>query len=69
MVVDVGGNQGHDLDKMREKHPDLPDGSLALQDLEGTLKSVVVRSPIRAMTYDFFTPEPVKGMHDAFQEN
>ncbi|PYH91832.1 S-adenosyl-L-methionine-dependent methyltransferase [Aspergillus ellipticus CBS 707.79] len=58
-LVDVGGNQGHDLVKFHDKHPDVP-GQLILQDLP----KVVARSPgegIQGMGYSFLDPQPVKG--------
>ncbi|KAK7960381.1 O-methyltransferase [Apiospora saccharicola] len=33
LCVDVGGHHGIDLGRLLEKHPDLPAGSLVLQDL------------------------------------
>ena len=60
-LVDVGGNQGHDLVKFYDQHPDVP-GRLIVQDLP----KVVSRCPgegIQGMGYSFLDPQPIKGMH------
>lgn len=59
-LVDVGGNQGHDLVKFQDTHPGVP-GRLVLQDLP----KVVSRCPggrIEGMGYSFLDPQPIKGM-------
>ena len=61
IVVDVGGNLGYDLQSFATKHPGLPLGSLVLQDLPAVIEQTKVESPIVAMDYDFFKPQPVKG--------
>jgi hypothetical protein len=63
LLVDIGGNQGHDL-KMFQKHRgDLP-GRLILQDLpEAVKKHEHPIEGIEIMAYDFFTPQPIKGNH------
>ena len=62
VIVDIGGNQGVDLQRFAETHPDLP-CELILQDLPETLKGI--REPlapsITLNAYDFFTEQPVKG--------
>ncbi|BCR96598.1 uncharacterized protein AKAW2_21538S [Aspergillus luchuensis] len=58
-LVDVGGNQGHDLVKFQDKHAEVP-GRLVLQDLP----KVVSRCPggrIEGMRYSFLDPQPIKG--------
>jgi hypothetical protein len=61
LLVDIGGNQGHDLTTFRERYPKLA-GRLILQDLPEPIDKI---SPplegIEVMPYDFFTPQPVKG--------
>ncbi|KAL4925955.1 S-adenosyl-L-methionine-dependent methyltransferase [Aspergillus undulatus] len=70
-LVDIGGNQGHDLLKFRERFPDAP-GRLVLQDLPTVIEGVDSRSGpgsecaldknrVEAMGYSFFDPQPVKG--------
>ncbi|KAI0119645.1 S-adenosyl-L-methionine-dependent methyltransferase [Daldinia grandis] len=62
LVVDVGGSKGHDLEKFWLKHPEIPDGSLVIEDLPGTLAEVeVTNKAILKQPYDFFTPQPLKG--------
>jgi hypothetical protein len=63
LFVDIGGNQGHDLKLLKERHPDLP-GRLILQDLPEVIDRL--KGPlegIEAMSYDFFTPQPIKGIY------
>ncbi|KAI1172937.1 S-adenosyl-L-methionine-dependent methyltransferase [Nemania sp. FL0916] len=61
LVVDVGGSKGHDLDKFRQKHADIPRGSLILQDLPEVLDNLTVDSSITVCPHDFFTAQPIKG--------
>ena len=61
LLVDVGGNQGHDLLTFQQRHPDLK-GRLVLQDLPESLEKMPARlEGIEVMPYDFFTPQPIKG--------
>jgi len=62
ILVDVGGNVGNDLTRFLAKHPDVPSGSLTLQDLPVALELVTVSDKIKIMPHDFFTPQPVIGM-------
>ncbi|KAB8238223.1 S-adenosyl-L-methionine-dependent methyltransferase [Aspergillus alliaceus] len=59
-LVDVGGNQGHDLIRFREKYPDVT-GRLVLQDLPKVVNSATVGDEIEVMPYSFLDPQPVKG--------
>ncbi|ETS77264.1 hypothetical protein PFICI_11138 [Pestalotiopsis fici W106-1] len=61
LVVDVGGSKGHDLEKFHQRHPNIPIGSLALQDLPKVLDGLTVDPTISIHPYDFFTPQPIKG--------
>ncbi|KAL5341090.1 S-adenosyl-L-methionine-dependent methyltransferase [Aspergillus crustosus] len=58
-LVDIGGNQGHDLARFREKHPTLP-GRLILQDLPAVVAGHEGEG-VEAMAYSFMDPQPVKG--------
>lgn len=60
-VVDVGGNTGTDISHVLDKHPDLPAGSLVLQDLPEVIANVNLDKKITPMVHDFFLPQPVKG--------
>lgn len=61
LMVDVGGGPGQELARFRQRHADVP-GRLVLQDLPLTLERIEkLPDGIEAMSYDFFTPQPVKG--------
>lgn len=60
-VVDLGGNTGIDISHVLGKHPDLPAGSLVLQDLPEIIATAQVDEKITAMAHDFFLPQPIKG--------
>ncbi|GKT51134.1 O-methyltransferase af390-400 [Colletotrichum spaethianum] len=60
LVVDIGGGRRHDLKKFHLRHPQVPARNLILQDLPDFLK---------ASTYDFFTPQPVRGARAYFLHN
>ncbi|CAG8937812.1 unnamed protein product [Penicillium salamii] len=63
-LVDVGGNQGHDLTKFRREYGHLP-GRLVLQDLPDVVSGALGVSKdadgIEVMAYSFLDPQPVKG--------
>lgn len=63
VIVDIGGNQGIDLQGLAEKYPDFQ-CELILQDLPETIQRIQpgLDKRIRPTVYDFFTPQPVKGM-------
>lgn len=61
LLVDVGGNHGHDLLRLLVRMPDLPAGLLVLQDLPGVLEHAEPHDKIIKMPHDFFTPQPVTG--------
>ncbi|KAL4883935.1 S-adenosyl-L-methionine-dependent methyltransferase [Aspergillus karnatakaensis] len=65
-VVDLGGNTGIDISHVLKKHPDLPAGSLVLQDLPEIIARAQVDEKITAQVHDFFTPQPVKGSRAYF---
>ncbi|KAH7236455.1 O-methyltransferase-domain-containing protein [Fusarium tricinctum] len=69
LVVDVGGSKGHDLTKFHLRHPDIPAGSLILQDLPDILKELTIAETISVHPHDFFTPQPVKGARAYFMHN
>ena len=60
MLVDIGGGYGHDLAEFRSKYPDAP-GRLILQDLARVLDEDAGQAAFERMSYDFLTPQPVKG--------
>ncbi|KAL3440633.1 S-adenosyl-L-methionine-dependent methyltransferase [Aspergillus insuetus] len=65
-VVDVGGNTGIDISHVLRKHPDLPAGSLVLQDLPEIIAKAQVDEKVTAMVHDFFLPQPVTGARAYF---
>lgn len=69
LLVDVGGNWGHELQNFHNAHPDVP-GRLILQDLPVMTDKFQGKPPqgIEVMTYDFFTPQPVKGERETIAE-
>ncbi|KAL4788957.1 O-methyltransferase-domain-containing protein [Aspergillus venezuelensis] len=60
-VVDVGGNTGIDISRVLAKHPNLPAGSLVLQDLPEIIAKAQVDQKVTTMVHDFFTPQPIRG--------
>ena len=62
IIVDVGGNQGVDLQRFAEHLPKLQ-CTLILQDLPETLNGIhgFLDPRIKLTAYDFFTEQPVKG--------
>ena len=61
LVVDLGGHFGLDISRVLAKHPDLPAGSLVLQDLPEIIAQGKVDKKITTLAHDFFKPQPVKG--------
>ncbi|KAF2204392.1 S-adenosyl-L-methionine-dependent methyltransferase, partial [Delitschia confertaspora ATCC 74209] len=60
ILVDVGGNVGHDLERFREAHPEVAN-KLVLQDRPDVVKNSTLPDPVVKMGHDFFTEQPVKG--------
>ncbi|RDW64441.1 uncharacterized protein DSM5745_09852 [Aspergillus mulundensis] len=65
LLVDVGGNVGHDLTEFRRKWPNIP-GRLILQDLPAVIaqakwQNEATQKAIEPMGHDFFSEQPVKG--------
>lgn len=61
LIVDVGGNKGHDLAEFRAKWPEAQ-GRLILQDQPHVLQEIESLHPtIEPTSHDFFTEQPVKG--------
>jgi hypothetical protein len=62
LLIDIGGNQGHDLAIFQQRYPDLP-GQLVLQDVPGVIEKVRGKlEGIEAIGYNFFTPQPIRGI-------
>ncbi|KAL8640803.1 MAG: hypothetical protein Q9228_002317 [Teloschistes exilis] len=60
ILVDMGGNIGHDLERFRAAHPETAD-RLILQDRADVVALAKCPDPVQRMTHDFFTPQPVHG--------
>lgn len=63
LLIDIGGNQGHDLLNLRAKHVHLP-GKFILQDLPTVVDHLIFSDQrISVMAHNFFEPQPVKGCY------
>jgi len=60
LLVDVGGNVGHDMERFRQANPQLA-SRMYLQDRPEVVKRSKCPDPLNKMGYDFFTPQPIKG--------
>ncbi|KAJ5405945.1 hypothetical protein N7465_007229 [Penicillium sp. CMV-2018d] len=58
--VDVGGNVGHDINKLLSKGSSLAP-RLVLQDRDDVVRLAKCPPDVTVMAHDFFTPQPVKG--------
>ncbi|KAI8631284.1 S-adenosyl-L-methionine-dependent methyltransferase [Xylariaceae sp. FL1651] len=60
LCVDIGGHHGIDLTRLLDKHPDVPAGSLVLQDMPEVLSGAKdLSDKIKVMPHDMFQPQPV----------
>ncbi|KAL8652644.1 MAG: hypothetical protein Q9226_004185 [Calogaya cf. arnoldii] len=63
LIVDVGGNRGHDLAELRARNPQLV-GKMILQDLPDVVAHASFdpddNMVIEAMPHDFFQPQPIR---------
>lgn len=64
LLVDVGGNGGHDLIGFHKAHPSMS-GRLILQDLPAIIQSLdstaLAQQGIEVIGHDFFMPQPIHG--------
>ncbi|KAI2465128.1 S-adenosyl-L-methionine-dependent methyltransferase [Annulohypoxylon bovei var. microspora] len=60
LVVDVGGNIGHDIERFRQEHPETAH-RLYLEDLPDVVQRTKCPDDVNKVGYDFFTPQPIKG--------
>ncbi|KAI1446999.1 S-adenosyl-L-methionine-dependent methyltransferase [Annulohypoxylon stygium] len=60
LVVDVGGNIGHDIERFRQEFPETA-SRLYLEDLPDVVKRSKCPDDVNKIGYDFFTPQPIKG--------
>ena len=62
LLVDIAGGPGQELGRFKQRYPRFP-GRLVLQDLPLTLSRIEkLPEGMESMPYDFFTPQPVKGI-------
>lgn len=60
LLVDVGGNRGHDIQIFKDRFPNR--GRLVLEDLPAVIQDIKkLDEDIERVEYDFFTPQPVRG--------
>jgi hypothetical protein len=62
VLVDAGGGKGQDIERFLSKHPNLPAGSLVLQELPAVLPTISVHESIAVMAHNLFDEQPVKGI-------
>lgn len=60
IFVDIGGSKGLDVARFLEKHPNVPDESLVLEDVPDVVAMAKVGPKVRAVAHDFFKPQPVR---------
>ncbi|KAL3463297.1 S-adenosyl-L-methionine-dependent methyltransferase [Aspergillus heterothallicus] len=60
LLVDVGGNVGHDINKFLSQHPEHAP-RLVLQDRSDVISLAKCPSTVQMLVHDFFTPQPIKG--------
>ncbi|KAI1803319.1 putative O-methyltransferase [Daldinia bambusicola] len=62
LLVDIGGHHGHDILNFLKKYPDVPTGSLVIQDLEAVLAEAHLDTDkVKLMPHSFFEPQPIHG--------
>lgn len=60
LLVDVGGNVGHDINKLMSNGSSLAP-RLVLQDRDDVVRLAKCPPDVTGMVHDLFTPQPVKG--------
>ncbi|KAJ5578593.1 uncharacterized protein N7459_007557 [Penicillium hispanicum] len=60
LVVDVGGNIGHDIEKFRQVYPDTA-ARLYLEDRPAVVELSKCPDPVNKVPHDFFQDQPIKG--------
>ncbi|KAF3901715.1 O-demethylpuromycin-O-methyltransferase [Arthrobotrys entomopaga] len=62
LMVDIGGNAGHDILNFHKAWPDQP-GRLVVEDLPDLIQGLDkdALKPVEALGHDFFKPQPIKG--------
>ena len=60
LLVDIGGNLGHDIERFRSVHPHTA-ARLYLEDRPEVVQHSPCPDPVNKLGHDFFTPQPIKG--------
>ncbi|KAI3559148.1 hypothetical protein CABS01_02474 [Colletotrichum abscissum] len=60
LLVDVGGSTGHDVLKFHSIYPETA-SRLYLEDLGSVVDQAVLPEGVNRVSYDFFTPQPIRG--------
>ncbi|KAI3550525.1 hypothetical protein CSPX01_01575 [Colletotrichum filicis] len=60
LLVDVGGSTGHDVLKFHSIYPETA-SRLYLEDLGSVVDQAVLPGGVHRVSYDFFTPQPIRG--------
>jgi hypothetical protein len=60
LLVDVGGNVGHDIERLRARLPTVT-ARLVLQDRPDVVRLAKCPSSVQVMAHDFFMPQPIHG--------
>jgi demethylsterigmatocystin 6-O-methyltransferase len=58
--VDIGGGVGHQAVGVKQRLPQIAN-EIILQDQEVVIAHALKQDGVKAMAYDFFQPQPVKG--------
>lgn len=72
ILVDIGGGKGHDLVGFNSHFPDLPEGSLVLQEIlivADAIEPGTLPASIKVLTHDMFKPNPTPGAKAYFLSN
>jgi len=62
VYVNIGGNVGMQNAEFKQKYPNVP-GRVILQDRPENVAKALQTPGVENITYDFFTPQPIKGMY------
>lgn len=70
-LVDVGGNQGHDVVSLVKAYPQAREaGRLVVQDLPVTIQDKTTSvEGVEFMVYDFFAPQPLQGAFNSHKSD
>lgn len=60
LVVNIGDNQGNDLEESRLAHPSNR-GNLLLEDMPVVLKKAICDAEIRRIPHNLFYPQRIRG--------